>query len=440
MRIAYLTNQYPATSHTFIRREIIALEARGHTVLRYSIRMPLDRLEDREDIAELGKTRHLLALGPAKILRQATRTMLSRPLQTVRAAFKALRYSARSDRGFVVHLAYLVEALAIADWCRREKVEHLHVHFGTNPATVAALVHRLTGIPFSFTVHGPEEFDRAESHSLGAKMAESAFVTAVSSFGRSQLMRWAAMEDWHKIHVVHCGLDRPYFDEPAAPAGDAPNLLCVARLSEQKGLLVLVNAAAMLRDEGVDFTLTIIGDGPLRRPIEEEIRRLNIGNQIKLAGWMGQPEVRQHIRSSRAMVLPSFAEGLPVVLMESMALRRPVISTYIAGIPELVTPEDGWLIPAGDPVALCAAMKAAIEADTGTIQRMGEHARKRVIARHDAAVSAGLIERHIEGAAGLRIARKVPARSAGTVAIHESGAADDLSRNRRAAVVEHGLQ
>lgn len=439
MRIAYLTNQYPATSHTFIRREIIALEARGHTVFRYSIRKPLDPLEDREDIAELGKTRHLLALGPATILRQASRIALARPLKSIGTAFEALRYSARSDRGLSVHLAYFVEALAVADWCRRDKVEHLHVHFGTNPATVAALVSGLTGIPFSFTVHGPEEFDRAESHSLGAKMAACSFVTAVSSFGRSQLMRWVATGDRHKIHVVHCGLDRPYFDEPASPAGDAPNLLCVARLSEQKGLPVLLNAAAMLRDEGVGFTLTVVGDGPLRRPIEEEIRRLNLGNHIRLAGWMGQPEVRQQIRLSRAMVLPSFAEGLPVVLMESMALRRPVVSTYIAGIPELVTPDNGWLIPAGDPVALCAAMKAAIETDTAEIRRMGERARERVMSRHDAAVSAGLIERHILNAA---IAHSVPepALHAGWTTDRDAEVANDIPRNKAANVVERSVQ
>jgi len=430
MRIAYLTNQYPATSHTFIRREITALEARGHTILRYSIRQSLDPLEDQEDISELSKTRQLLAHGPARTLWQASRVALTSPLQSVRTAFEAFRYSARSVRGLSVHLAYLVEALVIADWCRRDKVAHLHVHFGTNPATVAALVSTLTGIPFSFTVHGPEEFDRAEVHSLGAKMAACCFVAAVSSYGRSQLMRWAAPQDLHKIHVVHCGLDGPYFDAPATVAGDAPDLLCVARLSEQKGLPVLLKAAAMLRDQGVDFTLTIVGDGPLRGPIEAEVRRLDMGNQVRLAGWMGQPQVREQIRLSRVMVLPSFAEGLPVVLMESMALRRPVITTYIAGIPELVTPDNGWLIPAGDPLALCAAMKAAIEADTAKIKRMGERARKRVMSRHDARVSAGLMERHILRAAAARSNQGRPNVDAGN-------AADGVARSKRANVVEH---
>jgi glycosyltransferase involved in cell wall biosynthesis len=399
MRVAYLTNQYPATSHTFIRREIVALEARGHTVLRYSIRKPMDPLEDREDVAEFGRTRHLLASGPLKVLLQAAQTGLSRPGRAASAFMEALRYSGRSNRGLFMHMAYYVEALAIARWCRQERVEHLHVHFGTNPATVGALVHRLTGIPFSFTVHGPEEFDRAEWHGLGAKVAEASFVAAVSSFGRSQLMRWASMKDWHKIHVVHCGLDRPYFDEPVEPIGEAPNLLCVARLSEQKGLLVLMRAAGMLRDRGVDFTLTLVGDGPLRAPIEAEIRRLDLSGQVKLAGWMGQPQVREQIRRSRAMVLPSFAEGLPVVLMESMALGRPVISTYIAGIPELVGPDTGWLIPAGDAEALCEAMKAAIEASPDQIGSMGARARNRIMQRHDVAESARLIERHIPKAA-----------------------------------------
>ncbi|PZO72919.1 MAG: colanic acid biosynthesis glycosyltransferase WcaL [Mesorhizobium amorphae] len=395
MRIAYLTNQYPATSHTFIRREIAALEARGHSVLRFALRRAPERFEDAEDVAELDRTRHVLALSPLALGSQALAGAGGRPLRTLRALGSAWRFSRRSRRGALHHAAYLAEALVLARWCRRERVEHIHVHFGTNPATVGALVAELTGIPFSFTVHGPEEFDRAEEHSLDEKIGRAAFVAAVSSFGRSQLMRWARFGDWSKICVVRCGLDQAYRDTPPVAAGTGRTLLCVGRLSEQKGHFVLLKAAALLRRRGVAFDLVLVGDGPMRGVIEREIAALGLGDTVRIAGWMSQPAVRAAIDGSRAMVLPSFAEGLPVVLMESMARARPVISTFVAGIPELVNGENGWLIPAGDPTALAQAMEEALTADTQTLQRVGALARERALAAHDIRESARLIEQRI---------------------------------------------
>ena len=181
MRIAYFTNQYPATSHTFIRREILAMEARGHTILRYALRCSPTELVDPDDIAELKRTSHVLRLPRTRLLANIIRSFVSSPTATMRAALIAKRYSAHSKRGPIVHLAYLAEALVIADWCRRDDVEHIHVHFGTNPATVAALVHELTRIPFSVTVHGPEEFDRPPEHALGLQTAAASCVAAYLS-------------------------------------------------------------------------------------------------------------------------------------------------------------------------------------------------------------------------------------------------------------------
>lgn len=395
MLIAYFTNRYPATSHTFIRREILALEARGHTVLRFALRHAEEKFEDKEDIRELERTRHVLRLGKASLVLDALLAIVRNPLKAVSTLFSALRFSAASRRGTLRHLAYWIEALVIAHWCQRSKVDHIHVHFGTNAAAVGALVGQITGIPFSITIHGSEEFDRPEELSLGKKIAKAAFVVAISSFGRSQLMRWAKLEDWSKIHIVHCGLDETYLQQPDTGLPGEPKLLCVARLTEQKGLLTLLHAASTLRKRGIRFNLTLVGDGPLRGVIETEIRKQGLGDFVELAGWMGQPEIMEQIRQSRAMVLPSFAEGLPVVLMESMALRRPVISTYVAGIPELVNESNGWLIPAGDAVALDKAMEAALTADADRMRQLGENARNAVVKRHDISVSACLIERLI---------------------------------------------
>lgn len=394
MRIAYFTNQYPATSHTFIRREIHALEARGHLTFRYALRHG-QGLVDSVDLSEQAATHSVLSLRASGLLSVAFRSFLSRPMAALRALRATLRYASVSRRGLLVHLAYLAEALIIAAWCRRDRVEHLHVHFGTNPATVGVLVKELTGIPFSFTLHGPEEFDRPEEHDLRSKVAASSFVATVSSFGRSQLMRWAAFEDWDKIKVIHCGLDGAYLDETSQSQVAGAALLCVARLSEQKGHLVLIEAAAMLRARGADFRLRIVGDGPLRQTIEVRIGELGLSRHVQILGSLSQAGIREEIRACRVMVLPSFAEGLPVVLMESMALRKPVVSTFVAGIPELVRPDNGWLVPAGDSAALCDAMQTALDTDRATLARMGELARDRVLARHDVGASACLLEKHM---------------------------------------------
>lgn len=394
MRIAYFTNQYPATSHTFIRREIKAMEARGHTIFRYTLRCSPEDLVDSEDFAELQRTHVVLSMTKAQLVAKAALGAVTGPYRAARAAALTKRYSARSTRGLFIHFAYLVEALVLADWCRRDEIDHLHVHFGTNPATVGALVHELTGIPFSITVHGPEEFDRPHEHALGPKIAATSFVAAISFFGRSQLMRWAPPEEWSKLHVVHCGLDSAYTAQPA-PKGISRSLLCVGRYAEQKGHLLLIEAAAMLRDRGEHFQIRLAGDGPLRAVMERRIRECGLENEVLLLGSLPQAAIREEIRSAHAFVLPSIAEGLPVAIMESMALGTPVISTYVAGIPELVQPEHGWLVPAGDPVALCDAMQQALATDLATIVEMGAKARAKVLTHHDIATSALLLERHI---------------------------------------------
>lgn len=404
MRVAYFTNQYPATSHTFIRREIHALEARGHRLFRYAIR-PGAELVDPGDVFERSITDHVLSLGVIRLAASIAKGLMSQPLRSLRAARAAFRYASVSRRGHLVHLAYLAEAFVVANWCRRDRIEHLHVHFGTNPATVGALVHELTAIPFSFTVHGPEEFDRADEHGLGSKVAAASFVAAVSSFGRSQLMRWAGFEDWHKIHVVHCGLDSDYLHRPDIQPTGGRVLLCVARLAEQKGHLALLEAAAALRRHGVDFELRLVGDGPLRNIIQTRIDELDLADHVRLLGSLPQQAVRGEISACRALLLPSFAEGLPVVLMEAMALCKPVISTYIAGIPELVRPEHGWIVAAGDTSALAEAMQEALAADPAALSRMGSLGRLQVLKRHDIAVSAHLLERHIAAAADDRATR-----------------------------------
>jgi glycosyltransferase involved in cell wall biosynthesis len=270
-------------------------------------------------------------------------------------------------------------------WLRDEKTEHLHAHFGTNSAEVAMLAHVLGGPRWSFTAHGPEEFDKAKFIALPEKIRRAALVIAVSSFGRSQLFRSVSHEHWNKINVVHCGIEPAFYAEATIQAGSDRRLVCVGRLCEQKGQLLLIEAARLLSERGTRFELVLAGDGEMRGELEEMIARHRLQDRIRITGWISSDQVRDEILAARALVLPSFAEGLPVVIMEAMALRRPVISTFVAGIPELVDPaKHGWLIPAGDVEALASAMQSCLETSHETIALMGEAAYATVIERHDA--------------------------------------------------------
>jgi colanic acid/amylovoran biosynthesis glycosyltransferase len=384
MRIAYLINQYPSVSHSFIRREILALERQGHEVFRISIRGWGEDLHGEEDRLERTRTRYVLRGGPAPLIFAFLRILIGHPVRLLRALALAWQLSRRADRPLHFHLIYLFEACLVSTWLRSERSEHLHAHFGTNSAEVAMLVRELGGPPWSFTVHGPEEFDKPQFIGLPEKIRRSDFVVAVSSFGRSQLFRNVTHDHWEKIKVVHCGIEPGFYAGAAkGPAADR-RLVCVGRLCEQKGQLLLIDAARRLVERGIEFELVLAGDGEMRGELETLIARYSLQNMVRITGWISSTQVRDEILAARALVLPSFAEGLPVVIMEAMALRRPVISTFVAGIPELIeSGEHGWLIPAGDVDALAAAMLTCLDTPVETIARMGHAARTRVLERHD---------------------------------------------------------
>jgi glycosyltransferase involved in cell wall biosynthesis len=397
MRVAYFTNQYPAVSHTFIRREISALEQSGVEVVRYALWSDADKLVHPEDEIEQSRTRYILRAGIEAFARALARMAMGRAARLARMLQLALRMGWRSDRGVLRHMAYALEAVVLADWCERDRVEHLHAHFGTNSAAIAMLASQLSGIPYSFTAHGSEEFEKAPLLSLDEKLHRSAFAVCVSSFGRSQLMRWSSPEQWGKIALVHCGLDESFFQPQVTEPPVAPRFVCVGRLGEHKAQLVLVDAVRRLRDDGVRCELVLAGDGPMRPRVEAAVRHAGLESQVSITGWVPSERVRAEINAARAMVLPSFSENMPVVIMEAMALGRPVISTYIAGIPELVQAgTTGWLVPSSDAAALAEAMREALALPTERLAAMGAEGRARVIDRHNASKEARKLEQLFE--------------------------------------------
>ena len=393
MTIAYIVNTYPRPSHSFIRREIRALEARGVSVLRFALRGDRAALVDPDDLTEHDATEHILSRGALRLglglLRQAMRGGL---WATVRLALICGRMGAGGvpgTGGRLWHLIYLAEACYLAQACKAKGVRHIHAHFGTNAATVAMLASGLSGIPFSFTVHGPEEFDAPRALALAEKLRRAAFCVAISSFGRSQLMRWADFADWPKIKVVHCGINPARFDTPAPSSAALARMVAIGRLSEQKGQMLLIEALARAVGDHPQLHLTLVGDGELRAPIEAAIAAHGLAAHVTLTGWLDEAGVRRELAAAQALVLPSFAEGLPMVVMEAMAAARPVIATYIAGIPELVLPgETGWLVPAGDVEALARAMGSFANTPLEALNLMGHQGRERALARHDIAASA----------------------------------------------------
>jgi glycosyltransferase involved in cell wall biosynthesis len=399
MKIAYFINQYPKVSHSFIRREIIELENQGVEVARFSIRRDGSNIVDAGDKVELSKTTYLAEVGKLRILVMLLQVAFWSPKRWLDALQSALQMSSRSHSGLLKHIIYLVEACVLLQLLRQQGIRHVHAHFGTNPAAVVMLVKLLSDISYSFTVHGPEEFDKPEALSLKDKIQNASFVVAISSFGRSQLFRWCEHEEWHKIKEVHCGLDAEFLQAPAVAVPDNRRLVCVGRLCEQKGQLLLIEAVRLLVEEKREVELVLAGDGPMRAEIEKLVAHYGLSTNVRITGWISGQQVLQEIVASRAMVLPSFAEGLPVVLMEAFALRRPVVTTYIAGIPELVKPGvTGWLVPAGSITQLANALREILEAQPATLNDMGKSAYAKVAAQYDIRIECGKLKGFFQSA------------------------------------------
>ncbi len=403
MKIAYFVNQYPGISHSFIRREIQALERRGVDVERFAIRPAADPVFSDEDTAEAAKTRHIVTASKSTLFLSICRTLSRRPLGALRAFADAMKHGRCSEAGLFRHLLYFGEALVLADWMANASTSHVHAHFGTNAAMIAMLATRLGDVSYSVTVHGPEEFEKPAAIALREKVERAAFVIAISQYGAAQLKKLTAPAAWAKIKIVHCGVEKDFFEVDAvAPPKDA-RFVCVGRLCAEKGQIDLIHAVKKVRARIPGISLSLIGDGPMRPAIEAAIEESGLGSAVSVDGWKSPTDVRAAILGARAFVLPSYAEGLPVSIMEALSLRRPVISTYIAGIPELIANGGcGWLTPAGDVEAIAAAMEAAARADDAALTAMAEEGFRRVTARHDIDREVAKLARHFEDAVETR--------------------------------------
>ncbi len=384
-RIAYLTGEYPAVSHTFILREVEALRALGFDLRTCSIRRTNASTHHRGAAERTaGETTFYVlaaAQNPWKFLRAQVEA-LSRPGRWFSAVRLAWRTRPPGLKALLYQFFYLAEAAVLARQLRQENVDHLHNHFADSSCSVAMLTNELSGIPFSFTMHGPLVFFAAERWRLDEKIARAAFVACISHFCRSQGMLFSHPDHWQKLRIVHCGVDPGMY---AKADGRAPgkNILFVGRLAAMKGVPVLLEAFASVLERHPDATLTLIGDGPERDTIEARAVTLGITGAAQFSGYQNQVEVARALAVADIFALPSFAEGVPVVLMEAMATGLPVVATRIAGIPELVDDgQSGLIVPPGDAGAFAEALNALLD-DAARRARMGEAGRNRVSAHFE---------------------------------------------------------
>jgi glycosyltransferase involved in cell wall biosynthesis len=383
--LGYLISRYPTVSHTFILREIRTLRALGFDVRVVSIRQP-DRSPERlspEEAEELSLTFSVLGCGLPRILRAHLRTLLRRPLAYAATLWYAIRLGGWGVRRAVSHTAYFAEAVVAGDYLVRAGAGHFHTHFSSTPALIAA---RLFRLHFSVTIHGSGEFDDVAAFNMAEKVARASFVATISKFGSSQTMRASAPRHWGKIHTLPLGVDPANFaprPHSIADAGGPFRILCVGSLVPAKAYPMLLAAIARLVEKGREVELTIVGDGPERQSLEGEIAERRLTGSVHLAGACNPDRVIDFYARTDAFALASFAEGVPVVLMEAMAMEIPCVATWIAGVPELIRDGvDGLLVPPADAEALAAALERLMD-DPALRARLGESARRRVLECYD---------------------------------------------------------
>ncbi|MFN8109904.1 MAG: glycosyltransferase [Thermoleophilia bacterium] len=406
MSVAYITSLYPSLSHSFILREVRALRDLGVDVHTFSVRRtPEEQLIAPEDREEAARTRVLLPPDRVHLAAATGRAMAADPARFARITGGAVgRGGKLGPRAALWQAFYVAEAVLLWDECRRLGVRHVHAHFANVGADVAQLVAALggPGWSWSFTMHGPTEFFDVPGHRLADKTADAAFVACISDFCRSQLMKLVDRSEWDKLALVRCGVD-PEVYAPVPPAADdgVLKVLCVGRLVPDKGQSLLVDAIGMLRQRGVPAELTLVGDGPDRRHLEDHVGASRLGEAVHLAGAVGQDTIRGYYADADVFCLPSFAEGVPVVLMEAMAMGIPVVTTRIAGIGELV--EDGvsgTLVRPGRADMLADALQALTDPELR--RTMGTHGRAMVREEFDVQRSARRLAELFAGTPGNR--------------------------------------
>lgn len=383
MRLAYFTNTYPRATDTFIRREVLGLRKRGFEVLTYSVRRAgSDHDADEEVIGEKNNTRYILPFSAIALFFALLKLMVSSPGRFVSTVVLALRTARPGIKGHLLQAAYFLEAVSLAGHLRRDGIGHLHNHLGDNSGNVTLFAAGLMNIPFSISIHGPHIFFDGLYWALDRKTEYAKFIACIGHFCISQMMLYADIKYWHKFKIVRCGVDLEQFK--FKPRSVKPRrLLYVGRISEEKGLTVLLESLALLKDRNYDWHLTLLGDGKDRAFLENRVRELDLQEQIEFKGFVDQKTIANTLKNSDIFVLPSFAEGIPVSLMEAMAVGIPVVATHVGGVSELVVDrQTGLVVHPSDVQGLADALASYID-DPELCKKIVKKAREKVVKDFD---------------------------------------------------------
>ncbi len=407
-RLAYLVGQYPAINHTFVLREVLQLRALGCDLHLASV-LPADRpaheLTETER-AEARQTYYIKFTNPLKLAGPHLKTFMARPVRYLRMLAHTLAQCLAAPRMAHSTLMYFSEAVVLGQWMQAQGLTHVHTHFASSVCLLAA---RLFPITMSMTIHGPAEFDDPVGFQLAAKVRAAAFVCAISNYARSQLMRYTAPAEWGKIEVAPLGVDPAlYAPRPLRAARTPYEIVFVGRLAPVKAPHVLVAAIAQLVGAGRDVRLRFVGNGPLRSSLETDVSERGLAQRVSFMGWLDQAQVRAVYEDADIFALASFAEGVPVVLMEAMAREIPCVATFVNGIPELIRHEvDGLLVAPSDATQLAAAIARLLD-DAALRRRLGAAGRQRVLEKYD-------LQRNVQQLANIFRRRLAPKPAADAV-------------------------
>ncbi|MFL5708976.1 MAG: glycosyltransferase [Chloroflexota bacterium] len=388
--IAYVVSRFPKVTETFVLFEILAVRRQGVHVELYPLWHEKTPVVHPEAV-ELVREAHFGPLVSADVIRRSVAMLVRRPRRVLRALATIISENLGSRNHLFGGLATFGRALQLADEFERRGIQHIHAHFANHPTTVAFVVHRVTGIPYSFTAHA---FDiHVDQHMLRSKIAEAAFVVPIAEDHLGLLADVTGGTFADKMRVIHCGVDTSVFqpseDQTVRTRAHALEILQVGSLTPLKGHAVLIDACRSLVAEGVDVHVRIVGDGPLRGDLANRIHSAGLSDRVELLGALDRSAISRLHHDVDVLVAPSVPtkagkrEGIPVVLMEAMASGLPVIASRLSGIPELVVDGvTGGLVPPGDPSALAAALRRLAE-DPALGRAWGRAGRARVIESFD---------------------------------------------------------
>lgn len=383
MKIAYFTNTYPRATDTFIRLEVLGLRERGLEVNTYSVRKSGDDHNvDNEVISEKQNTSFILPFNILELLFALFLFTFTKPKNLLHSLKATIKTARPGIKGKLLQFAYFLEALVLAKRLKEDNIEHLHNHLGDNSGTVTLIASTIIDIPYSISIHGPHIFFDGFNWALNEKTKHSKFISCIGHFCKSQMMLYTESEYWDKFEIIRCGVDLKKY-QFRSNSSTPSKILFVGRLSNEKGLNVLLDSLAILKSENLDFMLTILGDGPSREKLEQQTKELKLNDYVIFKGFVDQSTIREDLNNSDLFILPSFAEGIPVSLMEAMAIGVPVITTYVGGISELVIDnKTGLLCYPSDPSGLADSIRKYLN-DQERIESIVKHARQHIETEFD---------------------------------------------------------